>query len=206
MRYDRAAVGAVLVVPKLIGSYEHELHPVVEEIRGRPYTRILDLGCAEGYYAVGLARLFSGCPILAVDIDGNARRLCRRTTQINSASGVTVSPGLGRREIIDYVTGVRSLVVCDVEGAEEDLLLPPCKRGFASCDLLVELHDFARPGVSKRILDGFAGTHEISVIEPDRADPEGYADLLDSLPRDLWPAALDETRPEGVKWMWAKAQ
>src|ERR1700751_5228426 len=42
-------------VPKLVGCYEEELHSVIEQIiRGR-YSIVVNVGCAEGYYAVGLA-------------------------------------------------------------------------------------------------------------------------------------------------------
>src|SRR3954471_21407829 len=38
---------------KLLGSYEREIHPVVEKICTAEYTDIVNVGCAEGYYAVG---------------------------------------------------------------------------------------------------------------------------------------------------------
>jgi hypothetical protein len=45
------AVGSALA-PKLIGSYEAELHPIFDRIFRKPYKRVIDIGCAEGYYAV----------------------------------------------------------------------------------------------------------------------------------------------------------
>src|SRR4051812_14244715 len=55
MAYVRQAAGSCLA-PKLIGCYEAELHGVVARILRTGYTQIVDIGCAEGYYAVGLAR------------------------------------------------------------------------------------------------------------------------------------------------------
>src|ERR1700683_867887 len=43
-------------LPKLLGSYEAELYPVVDVILQRPYRLVIDVGCGEGYYLVGLAR------------------------------------------------------------------------------------------------------------------------------------------------------
>lgn len=43
-------------VPNLVGSYESELHLQIEQlILERPQV-VIDVGCAEGYYAVGLAQ------------------------------------------------------------------------------------------------------------------------------------------------------
>ncbi len=41
--------------PRLLGCYEAELHGALERILGTRYDTVVDIGCAEGYYAVGLA-------------------------------------------------------------------------------------------------------------------------------------------------------
>src|SRR5215208_3855790 len=54
MRYVRDAVGGQLY-PKLLGTYELELVPVIQALNRKRVARIVDVGAAEGYYAVGLA-------------------------------------------------------------------------------------------------------------------------------------------------------
>ncbi len=60
MAYVARAVGSA-VVPKLVGSYEQELHGVLADIAQTPYMVVVDVGCAEGYYAVGLAARAGVC-------------------------------------------------------------------------------------------------------------------------------------------------
>ena len=55
--------------PYLLGIYEAELHPWLEEVAAGRYTQILDVGAKFGYYAVGLARRLPGVPITAFDTD-----------------------------------------------------------------------------------------------------------------------------------------
>src|SRR5262249_48348857 len=43
--FDETVWGSI--TPKWIGSYEAELHAVIAGIAGRPYTTIIDVGCAE---------------------------------------------------------------------------------------------------------------------------------------------------------------
>ena len=76
MRYpERASVGSALV-PKLLGSYERELQPVLEDILAREHSEIVDIGCAEGYYAVGLALRLPAARVFAYDTNVMAIDLC----------------------------------------------------------------------------------------------------------------------------------
>src|SRR5262249_8007661 len=86
MRYPEAASVGSTLFPKLIGSYEREIRDVLEIIARTDYSEIVDIGCAEGYYAVGLAMTVPGARVLAFDTDEKAVRLCRRMAEINGVS------------------------------------------------------------------------------------------------------------------------
>ena len=47
------------------------------------YEQILDIGCAEGYYAVGLARMFPNAFVKAYNSSPIARDLCNKMVQTN---------------------------------------------------------------------------------------------------------------------------
>src|ERR1700749_2885028 len=53
MVYPTKATRNRHVIPKLLGTYEQELHGTIETIKGRKYDVVIDIGGAEGYYAVG---------------------------------------------------------------------------------------------------------------------------------------------------------
>ncbi|MFM7443721.1 MAG: hypothetical protein ACKO2N_07380, partial [Tabrizicola sp.] len=72
----RAAEGARAA--RLLGVYEASLEPVIETIIARPYATVVDIGCAEGYYAVGLARRMGHTQVLAQDVSDEAQALCRK--------------------------------------------------------------------------------------------------------------------------------
>src|SRR5256885_1693545 len=52
IRYPETRRIAALV-PKLCGTFERELVPVLEQIKTRTYSTIIDIGAAEGFYAIG---------------------------------------------------------------------------------------------------------------------------------------------------------
>ena len=65
MRYPGVQSVCSTIVPKLIGCYEKELHSVIELICSQQYNSVVDIGCAEGYYAVGLAMRLQNAQLFA---------------------------------------------------------------------------------------------------------------------------------------------
>src|SRR5262245_4204461 len=66
LRCINASTGST-IVPRLLGSYEAELHDTIEKLAGRDYRRVVNIGCGEGYYAVGLARRLPSARVFALD-------------------------------------------------------------------------------------------------------------------------------------------
>jgi hypothetical protein len=162
------------LVPKLLGIYERELHAAVEDaIRAGP-ARIVNVGAADGYYAVGLARRCPDARVVAYEADAGQRELLER---VIAANGVAVEiRGAADRDAL----GDADLVVIDCEGCERALLEPPLDG-----TIIVELHDVWDPGVGAVVTERFAATHEIVVIPSGPQPPRGV---------------LSEQRPGPMSW------
>jgi hypothetical protein len=198
------------VVPKLLGHYERELHPAWREIIQTSYTSILDVGCAEGYYAVGLARQMPSTPIYAFDTDAWARSTTRQMANINSVGNVTVQ-GACTPQWLSRNLLPGSFVLCDCEGYEKDLLDPGRVPVLRDCDLLVELHEKISPGVTAALKARFSGTHRLVVIDSDQCDAASGENggLLFSSPLSGFSAqerrlAVSEFRDAGQQWLYAR--
>ena len=61
--------------PKLLCCYEAELHPAIERAAARNPQLIVTIGCAEGYYAVGMARVLLAARVHAFAYEQIFRRL-----------------------------------------------------------------------------------------------------------------------------------
>lgn len=159
-----AAEGAL--TPRLIGTYESELHPYVEGYARAGLEVVIDVGCAEGYYAVGLARLMPGIMVHAFDINPLARAACAELAAKNGVAERMVIGGEFTPTGFESFKDRRCLVVVDIEGAEDDLLQPDQSPALARMDLIVETHDVYRPGVCDRLMARFAATHDIVKLDP----------------------------------------
>jgi hypothetical protein len=154
---------------KVLGSYEQELHPAIERVLHDRFTVIVNIGCSDGYYAVGLGRRLSDARVFAFDLNKSYRAAAMRTAAVNAVA-VTVREQCHQEELTRYCTEGRALVVCDCEGCEEQLVWPEFLPGAT---VLVELH----PGTDILVPRRFAATHTVELIESQPRDANAYPEL-----------------------------
>lgn len=157
MRYiDRAAGSAH--IPKLVGSYESELHPWLARISKQPIDTVIDVGAAEGYYAVGLAQMFPNARVIAYEVEADARQLLAKLASINNVDTRLNIRGLCSFEDLEAMPESKAFVMMDVEGAEIELLNPN-SRLLRNATILFESHH-PRDVIQSKVLDPFSATHE----------------------------------------------
>jgi hypothetical protein len=188
------------LVGKLLGAYEAELHPAIEAWLAAAPERIVDVGSAEGYYAVGLAHALPATTVYAYDIDPVARQRCAELAALNGVQDrVVIGEACTPATLAEHpATGVALLADC--EGYERVLLDPgaaPQLRGWA---ILVELHEFLDREITDTLRERFAATHDVDVIEGEVRDGAQYAELSDVSPADRR-VLLSEHRPAHMRWM-----
>jgi hypothetical protein len=153
------------VMPKLLGTYESELHSHFTGIVQQGLDAIIDIGCAEGYYAVGLARIAPGVTVHARDIDEKARAVCADLARRNGVAERVIVGGEFRPGDFQAFAGKRTLVLVDAEGAEVDILDPVRAPALAQMSIVVETHDVFRPGNEALLMARFTATHDITRVE-----------------------------------------
>lgn len=156
------------LLPKLTGRYESELSSVFEAIIQEAPETILDIGSAEGYYAVGLARQIPSAKVLAYDPDLEAQKLCAAMANINHVAERIIQLGGCQPEDLLALDASKShFILCDCEGYEATLFTSDVASHLRRSELLIECHEYAAPGVSEKLIDTFASTHRIRVIQSD---------------------------------------
>lgn len=177
---------------KLLGSYEKELHPVIENLLADRFDSMVNIGCSDGYYAVGVARrLPPGTRIYAFDIHQPYREATEQTAAANNL-GIQVGSICTPEELLRICSGGRTLVISDCEGCEDELIRPEL---VPNATVLVELHPFA--ATDQNVPRRFAGTHDIELItSTGLREPSEYPELA-SLPRETQEMAVFEGRGVG---------
>jgi SAM-dependent methyltransferase len=185
---------------KLLGCYEAELNGIVELLISRKPERIINIGCGEGYYTVGLARR---CPWAAVDgydTDAPALDVLRHLAQRNHVENIKHVGGLCTATDLHALAGTRTLVICDIEGGEVELFAPAVIASLAESDVLIEMHDFIVPDATPIVVDRFRGTHLFSLVHTvGQRDPRHYRELEGFSEQEVR-EGLDEDRCAPMTW------
>jgi hypothetical protein len=208
MKYPEIKSGSDACFPKLLGSYEKEIQPILEEICKNTYTEIVNIGCAKGYYAVGLAMRIPTAKVFAYDSNEKAVRLCKRIAELNKVDQRIITGSFCTVETLRAIPFTKKgLIISDCEGYEKELFVEELVPLLADHDLLIEIHDFIDITISSLIRQRFEKTHAIEVIQSvddiKKAQTYSYEELgdYDLATRKI---LLAETRPAIMEWFYMK--
>ena len=187
------------LVAKLTGEYERELHPAIEEwVAARP-EHVIDVGCAEGYYAVGLALAIPGATVHAFDIDQVARERCAALAELNGVADRVRIAGECVPESLSELPPAGVVLLSDCEGGERSVLDPGRAPRLLGWPILVELHDFIDASISQTMLARFSPTHDIEMIDGQGRAADDLPELSFMTARQRQ-AVLSERRPGPMRW------
>jgi len=190
---------------KLLGFYEQELHPAIQEVLTRPYDTIINVGSAEGYYSVGFARAFPKATVNAFDIDPRQQAFCRQLAAVNNVEAQVQIRGECKIEDLQALVKANTFIFMDCEGCEFSLLKPDLIPSLKAADLIVELHDFGDGSRNRQLQAAFAPTHTVTEIKfsPRRVSDYPEVQFLTS-ERDRQIAVIDRDVPS-QSWFYLRA-
>ena len=204
MAYIADSSGSAFL-PKILGTYELEITSGIEAIKSSPHDLIIDIGAAEGYYAIGLARARPGSRTVCFEAHKPARYLLNRLATLNQLDGrievqgfctpTDLAAALARAE--------HPAIVCDCEGSEDVLLDPTAIPALARATILVELHEKFAPGVSERLRSRFTPTHHIDQFKSRERTPADLPPTIRLQGEDV-AQALSEYRNEPNSWYFMR--
>jgi ribosomal protein L11 methylase PrmA len=176
LEYSSGILESHHAVPKLLGSYELELHGVINDALSRKFDTVIDIGCAEGYYAVGFAKALAA-RVYAFDTERGERRLCQEMARLNGVSNRLYVGGWCDRSVLKELILGRTLIFSDCEGYEVELFNPNTVQILGAVDLLIEVHDSLVPDGTETLTRRFESSHRVQRILPTLRHPEDFAEL-----------------------------
>jgi hypothetical protein len=181
--YPTLEISEWTLVPKIVGSYEMQLHSIIHRIMGTSYSDILNIGCAEGYYAVGLAVKMPQTIVHCFDSNEKDLDFCRVMANCNRAGNLKYNGICTAETLRSFDFKNKSLIICDCEGCEIELFTPEVIEKLRNVDLLIEMHDLYNPVISAELITRFQYTHQIQIYNNHGLDTSHF-DGLDELQED----------------------
>lgn len=180
----------------IIGTYEQEIHDIINETVCNPPTCVVDIGAAGGFYVAGLARLIPDITVIAFEMNEMLWPEIERIASANSIHRNRIQiHGCCTADALANTVPDGALVICDCEGAERDILDPSLVPTLATCTILCELHDFLIPeaNLTATLVARFRKSHTIEIRCESPRNPDDYR-ILRHLPEHIRHVACDETR------------
>lgn len=175
MKIDRKRAQP-LAIPTLLGTYELELHNVFTRLAYRQFATIIDIGAAEGYYAVGALLWKPHARVIAYEANPKYHESIRALAETNGVSDrieVKGSCGIEDLKQLEKVLP-RSFLIMDVEGYEKQLLDPEEIPPLREATILVEVHDNFVEGCSEAITRRFESSHAITAYKSRPRNVQDY--------------------------------
>jgi len=165
MRYTRGSICSANS-PKLLGVYEIELKPIFDSLWPLSFPRIVIVGAAEGYYAVGCALKWLSASVIAFESSAEGRELLGQVVELNGVKERIDIRGHCSVESLRDAVAVSGtgLLLMDVEGGETDLLDSTLLGALSAYHLIVEIHDFVDPGIADCLRKRFQPSHRVQEI------------------------------------------
>ena len=208
LRYARPEGNAVSA--KLLGLYEKELYSIFAELQDTAPWTVLDIGSAEGFFSLGLARFSSVRRVISFEMLEAARQLQTANARLNRLEDKVALHGECTDEQLQAALSEINLdeklfVLCDVEGCEGVLLDPGNHPRLKAAHILVEVHDILQPGIASLLTGRFEHTHTIHRIDavPRKCSDYPYAAWHRHFFKDFYyECVVSDLRPEGMFWYW----
>jgi hypothetical protein len=190
------------ILSKLVGTYEMELRPVIHSIIDWEPDLVVNIGCAEGYYATGFALRLPNATIHAIDIDAKALEICERAAQVNRAAArLRLELGCTPASLRTLLRrSCRACLFVDCEGCERALITGIEPEDLCNACVVIECHEFIEAGTTDALLNHLSETHDIRRIDECNRDPAAVP-LLHNVPEDLRTQAISERRPTRMWWL-----
>lgn len=189
---------------KLLGVYEKQVQD--ELVLLAPGTSLLiDIGAADGYFAIGAVRSGLYQRAICFEISERGRQRLRANAEMNGVAGNIEIQGEANVETLAPIlaNNDNGVILCDIEGAEFELLSPEILESARRFHWIVELHDrfIANGEERKSALLGRAKTLFDSRVIRSADIPIGAFRELDMFNDTQRLLAFNEGRGAAMEWL-----
>ena len=194
------------LITQILGTYEtHVLQKLIAFSKGKNNV-FIDLGSADGYFAVGMA--FSGVfdHVYAFEKDFEMQRIIKNNAQLNDCeSKMSILGKSNEASLKSIVSQCKEsiTILIDIEGDEYDLLNPKMLSSLSHCSIICELHPWMKKdgkALQKALLSEASAFFDIELIYRESYNPNDFEELS-CFNEEERLIALSEGRGPNMHWL-----
>jgi hypothetical protein len=209
---NRAVWGNGDMCAKYLGFYEYVLHEVIQRvIDTTKIDVIINIGCGDGVYALGLSQKFPDARVVCYDTNPSVYNTLQENAEINGLKVPEFYTSCSTEhlsKILDEACDKNVFVFSDCEGYEYDIFNPDNIPQLLKNNIhyIIECHDFSNNQITPVLTARFSNTHAIEIIkEYDRSmDDYNKNEIVQRLGASHHElnVLLNEHRPCHMHWMY----
>lgn len=187
----------------LLGLYEQE---VVARVASRPapWDLLINVGAADGFYAVGCLASGVAKRCLAFELDPLAQESLRATAVANGVlDRLEILGAAGEEDLLRIPTEPDTIVLVDIEGQEFDVMTKAVLEHFRAAEIIIEVHDWGSRGaddVDLLVENAREAGFAIEWIHTGPRDPGAIPEIDHLSDDDRW-SICSEGRPRPMRWL-----
>jgi hypothetical protein len=192
-------------VTQQLGLYEKEVVEVISQLSSADRI-FIDIGAANGYYAVGAALCLTYKKVIAYEMTDHGRNSIVLNSQLNGVSDKVEIKGCFDSKSISDLNGIIGcedfVFLVDIEGGEYEVLSEHFFSSFKKSYVIVELHPWLVNNVD-RISELFSSakfTHNVTKIQNNGRDILNFP-FFACIKEDYLCLSISENRDRPMEWV-----
>jgi hypothetical protein len=192
-------------ITQTLGVYEEHVLKKMCLFADKGAKKLIDVGAADGYFAVGMAysKIYSNVVAFEIETEGQ-NRILENATANKCEDKVLICGEADVDSIAKKITiEDKSTVLIDIEGGEYDLLSEKMLEILSDNYVICELHPWmVKDGHSrqKSLLDRASQVFNVELIKRDNYSPNMFPEF-DDLSDEIRLIALGEGRAKNMQWL-----
>lgn len=191
-----------------LGLYEKEILDLISA--HEPFDTFLDIGAADGYYAVGMLHSKMAKNAICFEISEVGQRAIKENWMINNSPGQLTVYGEANKQSITSIAStlpLNSLALVDIEGFEFSLLTQDVIPLLKKVTMIIEIHNWVDdfPTKYSSLLRELDKSFEIDIIKPSARNTQNI-ELLRSYTDDNRLLVSSERRPCLMRFLHLKTK
>ena len=198
------------LITQILGVYEQHILEQLIEFSKEKDSILVDIGAADGYFAVGA--VYSGLfnKVYAFEIEKEGRKNLTYNSELNSCgSKIYIDIEANNNSLKKIIDNHKKVVILiDIEGEEFKLLNLETINLLSKCNLIIELHPSLVPdGIAKQeqLINYCKPYFDISLSRRENYNPNLF-DELNQFTDEERLIAMGEGRENNMSWLILKSK
>ena len=192
-------------ITQTLGIYEeHVLDQLIENSQ-QGATKLIDIGAADGYFAIGLiySKIYQKCIAFEISDEGQ-KRILENAKKNHCADLIEIHGEANLESLTTMLIGSeKSTVLIDIEGCEYDLLSNEVLEALSDSFIICELHhNLVDDGLrrEKDLLTRAGNFFNTKLIKRETYNPNAFPEL-DHLSDTYRLISVSENRTKNTRWL-----